>query len=342
MNRRDFLARCLIGGVILGFGGEIFDLDYLKNFYQQTVHSAENENYYRIVVMGDPHLPVRTRKIKSEEKQQKILLAKQKVIKDINDWDDVGEIAVLGDIAAQFGNDEEYNFAKKYFSPLGKPIYFITGNHDYVYKDMPSAEGVLVHGNAAQRQQKLERFRNVFGMDALYYSHEAGRYRLIYLSPNSLTSPYLTEINKKQLAWLKEELTRHEGKPTLVFFHAPLKDTLLSYNKSVNTPNFITQPESEIHTLLQGNQQIVLWVSGHTHTPATNASYADNAVNTYDGHVRNIHTPDMDRETIWTNSLYLYDDKIEIRTYNHKTDEWVDCLDRTIFIDEAGHMKCMP
>ncbi len=46
-----------------------------------------------------------------------------------------------------------------------------------------------------------------------------------------------------QVDWLDKELAQYSKKPTIIFFHAPLKDTLLTYNKSVNTPNFITQPE---------------------------------------------------------------------------------------------------
>ncbi len=124
-------------------------------------------------------------------------------------------------------------------------------------------------------------------------------------------------------------------------FHAPLKNTLITYNNTVNTPDFIAQPENTIDGIIKENPQIVLWVSGHTYTPATNESYASTKVNTYGGHVRNIHTPDMDRETIWTNSLYLFPDKIVIRTFNHKSKQWIEAPDRTIGIDKNGHMVCL-
>ncbi|MBP2630573.1 MAG: metallophosphoesterase [Firmicutes bacterium] len=341
MKRREFLARCLIGGSVLGITGKFFEIDYLiRQFYQPTEGSAAitAKSYYRVVVLGDPHLPVRGREVKSPDKQQRIIEAKNKVVQDMNAWDDVDEVAVLGDIAAQFGIESEYNFARQYFSRLQKPVFLINGNHDYIYEDAFSETGKFVHGSAETRKCKLKQFQETFGLNSLYYSHQAGWYQLIYLSPDSLTSPYLTEMSEAQVDWLNKELAQYPQKPTIIFFHAPLKDTLLNYNKSVNTPNFITQPEKVINTVIKNNSQIVLWVSGHTHTPASNGSYASKAVNTYAEHVRNIHTPDMDRETIWTNSLYLYDDKIVIRTYNHRTQQWEEALDRTIDIDKNGHM----
>ena len=54
------------------------------------------------------------------------------------------------------------------------------------------------------------------------------------------------------------------------------------------------------------------------------------AINLYDGQVRNIHNPDLDREVIWTNSLYLYPDKVVIKTFRHSDHTWLDQLERTI------------
>lgn len=146
-----------------------------------------------------------------------------------------------------------------------------------------------------------------------------------------LGDPHLTEITEKQVSWLRDQLEKNKNLPTLIFFHAPLLGTLLSYNKDVNTHNFIAQPKEEIAEIINHNPQILLWVSGHTHTPATNQSYASN-INVVDGHVTNIHNADMDRERIWSNSLYLYPDKIIVKTFNHKEQVWEDGLERTIYV----------
>ena len=81
--------------------------------------------------------------------------------------------------------------------------------------------------------------------------------------------------------------------------------------------------------LITANPQVFLWVSGHTHTPPTEESYAS-PINIYAGQVTNIHNTDMKRETIWTNSLFLYPDKVVVRTFNHQEKAWHPELERTI------------
>jgi Predicted phosphohydrolases len=286
--------------------------------------AAQANGYFRIVLLSDPHLPVRPSK--DPDKQQRIIDAKLKVIEDINAWNDVGEIAVLGDITATAGTAEEYAYASQYFAKLTRPVAFITGNHDYIYTTDPT--GKRVRGDAASRSMRLSRFKETFGLKELFHAQKVGNYLLVFLSIDSLDSPYLAQLSDRQLGWLRQELKENPTSPTVIFYHAPLSGTLETYNKDVNTPDFIAQPEQTLREIIAANPQIVLWVSGHTHTPADNPSFAS-PVNFYEGRVTNIHNPDMDRVTIWTNSLYLYPDKIVVKTFNHKTGAWCDELERT-------------
>ena len=336
MDRRDFIKKLLWGcGGLAGIAGFMKTNGTLWRFGfdDQPPRSIQEAPYYRIVLLGDPHLPVREREVKDPAKRQTILTAKKRVVSDINSWTDVNQVQVLGDIVAQFGNEAEYLYAKQYFSVLKAPVSFIMGNHDYIYQDQFAANGKFVMADAAGRQMKLNRFKETLGLASLYYSQKVGRYLLIFLSPDSLDSAHLTEVSPQQLQWFEKELKQNASAPTIVFFHSPLAGTLLSYNKFVNTPNFITQPRQAIEQLVQANRQIILWVSGHTHTPATNESY-DAAVNTFAGRVIDVHNSDMDREIIWTNSLYLYSDKIVIKTFNHHTGAWEDQFERTITVSD--------
>lgn len=77
------------------------------------------------------------------------------------------------------------------------------------------------------------------------------------------------------------------------------------------------------------NSQVFLWVSGHTHTPPREESFAA-PINIYANRVTNIHNTDMNRETIWTNSLFLYPDKVVVKTYQHKTGIWLPEFERTL------------
>jgi predicted MPP superfamily phosphohydrolase len=291
----------------------------------------ESAACYRLVVLSDPHLPVREHAVKSSAKQQKIIEAKNKVIEDINGWEDIRQVVVLGDIVADLGTEKENDYAAQYFSKFNKPLSFIAGNHDYIYEDTLSPEGKRVRGDASYRERKLDIFKQTFSLPEVFYSQKLGNYFLLFLSVDSLDSRYLAQISERQLTWLRGELAKNTAMPTIVFFHAPLKGTVSNYNATVNGPNFIAQPEQAIAEIINSNPQIFLWVSGHNHTPATNPDFAS-ATNVFAGRVTNVHNADMDRETIWTNSLYLYPDKVMIKTFDHKKGTWIDAIERTIYL----------
>lgn len=333
LKRRVFLQKMLFSICALG-AGKLVGLDRLIDkqvLGEQHVSMDKASDYYRILLLGDPHLPVRTREVNESGKQQRIIEAKNKIIEDINNWEDVTQIHVLGDIVAQFGNETEYAYAKQYFSLINKPVFLVNGNHDYIYTNAFSAESKFVLADTDSRKEKLHRFKETFGLSQLFYSQRVGRYKLIFLAVDSLASHHLAEISAEQLDWFQQELQKSPTAPTIIFFHAPLAGTLDTYNKNINTPNFIAMPKVTIRRVIEDNPQIILWVSGHTHTPATNSSFSS-AVNIFHGHVTNIHNTDMDRETIWTNSLYLYPDRVVIKTFNHRDKRWLEKQERTIYL----------
>lgn len=278
---------------------------------------ANEKDSYHLVILGDPHLP------------GKNVPEKENVIKTINSWEDVDMVVALGDISFELGTADESVFAKKFFSHLKKPLYVIAGNHDYIYDDFFDPKGRKTKASPGNRQQKLKRFKETFTLPDLYYSKKLEHYLLIFLSTDELSSPDLARISAVQIDWLRSELARDKTLPTIIFFHAPLKGTLHNYNKNVNTPNYIAQPEEKIRELILQNSQIFLWVSGHTHTPATNESYASD-INLYEKLVTNIHNCDMNRGTIWTNSIYLSPDKVVVKTFDHKKGVWMNNLQRTL------------
>ena len=293
-----------------------------------AVACAESIEYHRIVILSDAHLPTTPRENADPAKQARILAAKQKLLTDLNDWTDVGLVVATGDVVASYGADEEYAAARDFFGGLIQPQAFLVGNHDYIYNGR-NEQYRLIRGDAAQRQAKLERFRREFEQSQLYYTQQRGRYLLVFLSADSLDSKVLCQFSHQQMTWLANVLAENKTRPTIIFAHAPLAGTLTNYNKNINTPSFIAQPEQEIRQVLHKNPQVFLWVSGHTHTPPTNPDFAA-TINLYDGQVRNIHNPDLDREVIWTNSLYLYPDKVVIKTFRHSDQTWLDQLERTI------------
>jgi len=237
-------------------------------------------------------------------------------------------VAVTGDIVAKYGSEEEYARAARFIRAIRKPKAVIAGNHEYMYADAPEG-GKLAWASPKERALKLERFKHALGVPELHYTVTLGRYLLVFLSPDVTDGGFLTEISSGQLAWLSDTLQAHPGSPTLIFFHAPLKGTLDTYSEKINSPQRVAQPVKTINDVLMANPQVKAWVSGHTHTPPTQPSYLSD-VNLYHGRVVGVHNPDMNRKTIWSNSIFLYNDKIVIRTWNHTKARWQDGLERTI------------
>jgi 3',5'-cyclic-AMP phosphodiesterase len=276
--------------------------------------NATDTAYHRLVILGDPHIP------------GKNIESKERVIQTIKSWNDVEMVIAVGDICENMGTRDEYAAAKTFFMKLNKPFYPIPGNHDFIYDDI-SGSNTKKRAAPAVREKKLTRFRETFGLPMLYYSKNVGDYLLVFLSPEGSDS--LCEVSGQQIQWLRSELEKNKKKPTMIFFHAPLKGTLRDYGSNINSPDFIAQPSGEIHEILMGNPQVFLWISGHTHTSPREESFAS-TINVYANRVTNLHNTDMNRETIWTNSLFLYPDKVIVRTYDHKKGVWLKDLERTL------------
>jgi Icc protein len=281
------------------------------------VSVAAERDYHHIVVLGDPHLPGDT----LEEKQQ--------VRAGINGWPDVELVVAVGDITETVGSEAEYAAAKSYFEKFNKPLALIGGNHDYIFAETLSKSGKLLRGKSSVRTAKLNLFRQTFGLKEVYYTKNIGNYLLVFLTPDDLQATSFATISTAQYKWFAATLKANRYKPTIVFFHAPLEGTHEQYGMHVNTDGYIAQPKNEIRRILADNPQVFMWVSGHTHTSPQKPGFAS-AVNLYDKRVLNIHNPDMKRERIYTNSLYLYEDRVEVRTFDHKKDRWLARFARTV------------
>lgn len=279
--------------------------------------SAGGPTPYHLLVLGDPHLP------------GKFLAEKKAVIRNINSWPDIKLVVAVGDICQDLGTAKEYSAAKQFFNQLAKPFVPIPGNHDFIYADIKGPNGKRIKAAASEKHRKLALFQRTFGIPALYHSKLVANYLLIFLATDDLQSDQLTRISQKQLDWLRSELKRNRKIPTIIFFHGPLYGTLSSYKKDANSNDFIAQPQDSIRKILQKNPQVFLWVCGHMHVPATNKNFRSR-INLYENRVYTLHNSDMNRETIWTNSLFLFPDKVVIKTYNHRLGAWSPELEKTL------------
>ena len=299
-----------------------------------AVPEGEQKDYYRIVTLADLHLPGRntTNKFKAQE--------------IINSWSDVDYVALLGDLVSDVGNAAEYEYAEDFVSKFAHPVLPIVGNHDYIYLDKKNSSGGRERGMFDDRQRKLDTFKQAYGLESVYYSIELKPYLLVFLSTDDLYSSYLARLSSDQITWFEAELESHKGMPTIVFFHSPLKGTLIKGNGPAMNPDFWAQPVQTIHDILANNEQVIAWVSGHTHIAPSNRNFYDPEITMYDGRVLNVHTPDFNgsgfiseiewstqkHNDVFINSLYLYPERVVIRTYDAMKHVWLEDLDREVVL----------
>ena len=297
---------------------------------QQGTAGQEAPPYYRVVIASDVHYPSKTSESKKPQVRQEKIDNKLKAAQDIDSWKDVSLVVFTGDLVELTGSEDNYQKAKVFADKITKQKAFVLGNHEFMYGDALAANGKLQKADKHQRDKKQKLFKQTFGVKNLYYSQTMGKYLLIFLAPDMDNPTFLTEMSQQELQWLKDTLEKNKDKPTICFFHAPLAGTLDNYTAHANKPNFIAQPRGDLDTILKANPQIKLWVSGHTHTPVTVPCFAS-PVNYYAGtKILDVQNPTWDGKQVWTNSLYLYPDKIEIKTYDHKAGKFLDNFNREV------------
>ena len=318
MKRREFIK--LAAGILGYFAfGDMFS----KNISE----AADLKKAYHIVLISDLHLPWRSKNFPQKTEGQNIFEQKKKMLQNINGWQDAKEVALLGDFPARYGNEEEFLSVDEFLNEISLPKYIAIGNHDYAYRDKPSKKGKLKRGTHEEQQKKLNAFKERYKMPALYYTRTVLNYRLIYLAPDACDKLNV-ELSQKQLEWLQGEIASHANSPIIFFCHAPLKNTLLNYHKSINTPKATAQPEQALEEILKLAPKGSLWISGHTHTPKDNPSFANDDINRYNDRIINIHNPTIDSKQCVTNSLFLLNDRAIVKTFDHKKNIWLENFTR--------------
>jgi len=318
----------------------------MTGYRKETQTDAPERRYFRIVVLSDVHLP------------GNILRQKEKAFARINSWPDVDLVAVTGDIVATGGDAAQYAFARGFFRELNKPVAMMGGNHDYIYPDSFAINTATGHHqketSPEARRRKLERFKTTWRLPEIFYSRQAGNYLLVFLTPDDLVTNNYSQMTERQLNWLRTELREKKDKPTIIFFHAPLYGTYASrlVLESRSPDSYCAEPAEKIRQILAQNPQVFLWIAGHLHISPANRDFKSD-INLYANHVRVIHNADcngtsifsqMDmtytkHDTIWTNSLFLYSDRVVVKTYDHGQEAWLNQLERMIIPAKRGHQE---
>ncbi len=291
----------------------------------------DKKAYYRIVVASDVHFPSKFFSKNKPVKGELMVRHKNQAVEDINSWQDVDLVAFTGDMIAKSGTEKAYQESAAFAMQIKKPKVFMTGNHEYFYASSYNTKKKSWRAKPEESKREFQYFHKYFETPQLYKAQRLGKYLLIFLSPDNPAARYPTEMSSAELNWLKKTLAENKKCPTIIFFHGPLKGTLISYTPKVNGPQYIAQPWEKIDAIIAANPQIKIWASGHTHTSPRNPSF-HNKLNWYRGKVLDVHNPSWEGKQVWTNSLYLYPDRIVVKTYDHKEHKFIDRFTREIKI----------
>ncbi len=324
-GRRIFIIPALaaaLGLTVFSVQANPDDLNQLKN----------EEEVHRIVVLSDVHYGTKNR---DPKERSEIMERKRNAAMEITSWKDADLCVFTGDLVEKYATASEYKLAKQFTDLIKLPKAFVAGNHEVVYSEFPESDGTERRAGPMERLLHLRRYTDYFG--DLYYTKRLGGYLLVFLSPDKTDAarvpdksdePYAGELSERELGWLSMTLEQNRDTPTLIFCHTPLEGSFLKDYPGNGERNF-TQPSLKIRDLLASNPQVMFWVSGHTHTRPTSASFS-NPVNRQIGTaVVDIHNPSWKGSEIWTNSIYLYKDRVEVRTYSHKDHRYLDAYNRS-------------
>ena len=79
----------------------------------------------------------------------------------------------------------------------------------------------------------------------------------------------------------------------------------------------------------------MLWVSGHTCYRASEKSFSFMATVSRNN-CTDIYNPSWEGKEIWTNSLFLHKDRVDVRTWSHKEGKFLEKFDRSYKVPELA------
>lgn len=243
-----------------------------------------------------------------------------KVLKDYQEINsDMDLMVINGDLTNGF--PAHYQVLRRLLNTVPHPpIHFTPGNHDF-YKMLYNHKGELDFKNVPNgwsSEQAMALFKDFTEYDNPYHDTWVKGYHFIFLATEKSRdfdqsigkNGYISE---EQLRWLKSKLNEQSAdtrKPTFVFFHQPLPDTLNGSQYDVN----IVQHRA-LRNILDNHSEVIFF-SGHTHynLRTTKQQYVDNFLMLGSSSVMR-----------HGESLYVevYDDYVDIHSCDHLRGEWI-------------------
>jgi len=180
-----------------------------------------------------------------------------KMLKDVaeNSKKSIG-IFIAGDIADS-GNAKEYeNLKALYASVSGVPKYYLAiGNHDLYNGSLEDKTNLFLQNAQLPTGERPESSHYDFWLEG---------YHFVFIGNDQLVGGLKTTLSPKTLNWLDDTLAkdRDAGRPTFVFLHQSLYDTVAGSFPGQGWDGVVT--EGKLRNILKKYPEIIMF-NGHSH-----------------------------------------------------------------------------
>ncbi|MCC8433352.1 metallophosphoesterase [Brevibacillus sp. M2.1A] len=190
--------------------------------------------------------------------------------------------------------------------------YFVQGNHDVRWGDWT---------------QFSELFHKYTNMKSSYYNVWINGYQFIFLGTEKGLKDF-SYLSETQLKWLDEKLADSQGKPTFIFHHQPLKNTVAGANDGYLKSNYWygVRQDTELKTILAKHPGAFLF-SGHTHWElgAKDTMYNAKYATMFNAGATSYLWTDANTGKDGSQGFFVevYGDKVRVKGRDFKNDTWI-------------------
>lgn len=248
-NRKDFLKKFGLG--TLGLSGLVS-----KN--QDT-----DDEYFSIIHLTDSHV---TSRRKGDQGYRKCIESINS-LKSSPDFVLMGGDMVFDGLYTEMEKyDEQIELFKEISSSLNMPYYPCLGNHDVL--GLSSRRKVPADHPGIGRKYIME----ALGMNEAYYSFNHKGWHFVIL--NSIHEiefehgpAYEQKIGEEQLDWLRYDLGKHTGMPTIVVSHYAAFNQMgqINADSELKAMNHLVLKDNRDLRLILERHKVKALLQGHTH-----------------------------------------------------------------------------
>lgn len=195
--------------------------------------------------------------------------ATEKLLANRSYFDRMDYVALLGDMVASYGTEDEYRTLAEFTRALKVPYGAINGNHEFYFE--VHEEGAELHGkiwkeaDVLGKHSQMERFRNFFGYEKIWRAEQNQFGTFLFLSIDDIEQRKPETLAPGQLEFLAEQL-REAADPVYVFCHAPLYlDKRLDMTYYDDERTACVELTGEVRELVEARRAPLFWFSGHIH-----------------------------------------------------------------------------